>query len=51
MKIVGIESICCGKGVSTRTERQIKKDGYLYKCHGCWKPCDAYFVALIRRAK
>ena len=53
MKITGIKSICCGKGVKTRPQHKIiNRNDRLYVCLGCKKDTDAYFMAeIIRKTK
>ena len=46
MRIVGVESICCGKGVKTLPPSRQKGD-ILYQCLGCGEPCDHYYIAEI----
>ena len=48
MRITGVKSICCGRGVKTLPSTQRKGD-IVFKCLKCNKPCDHYYVAEIRR--
>ena len=53
MKIIGMQSICCGAGVRNRfpyvDKPPPKNEEHLYICRKCKKPCEHIYLAEIER--